>query len=111
MRSLQGQMNVDRETGKVRVWDVENEKYILRYPIDVREGLKVGSLSLHAPEDTPEAQEKTTIEDVMEANLEGLREICAMNGIKGNLDKFQTLDEARNAVAKALGLLKKPESE
>lgn len=73
------------DNGLVTVWSKPEAKWIKRAPIDAKEGIAYGVLSLHAPDD--EAQSPVNITtDSIEAYLAGmpkheLRKLCVDHGV------------------------------
>jgi hypothetical protein len=96
--------NLNRETGLCRVWDVPAGKWVVSHPIDVREGLRCGTMTLEAPDTAKKTPAKPTADRILNMTVEEMRQKCVLYQLDISLDKAQTVDEARKMFASALGV-------
>lgn len=96
--------------GMVRCYDNEKGEYIRMYPVDVREGIKAGTIS-KTPKKSEESdsvdskKDSVTIEDINKANKSTLQKILKDAGKEvDGFDDIEKLEDKRAAVIEALGL-------
>lgn len=99
--------HVNIKTGKVRCFDISASKYVDKYPVDIREGVEIGTLSQYAPDESVEERKdeggsEVTAEQIDKANTKTLENIVSEKGLDVDLNAYEKLADKRKAVKDAL---------